>query len=1828
MKDFFISYNKADRAWAVWIAWQLEQVGYSVVIQEWDFRPGSNFVLEMDKANQEAHRTIAVLSSNYLDAPYPKAEWADAFRRDPTGEQRTLVPVRVQPCHLHGLLASIVSIDLVGRDQASAREALLQGIRSDRGKPGIPPTFPGRSQPPPFPGSERPPAEASSTTAVNAERNRNTLRPAPQSISAFQPGRSIDFVIITALQEELDALLAKLPSPQRLPPTEEDVRVYYQVDLPITLSDGVTGAYRLVLLSLLGMGRVQAASATTDAIRRWHPRSVLLVGIAGGIATAGVNRGDVLISDLVADYELQKLTVEGEQIRWEPYRADPRLLAASRHQGKEWRRLIKKRRPFKGIPKCLIGPLATGDKVVAIKAVLDRYLRDWPKLIGIEMEAGGLASAAFQSAVQPGFLMIRGVSDLADENKDDSWRCYACHAAAAYAVGLLQSGPVPLRKQEERDDQREKHVNLDETQERDQGDLSTSILSLHSSHRHDTYQLVSLPPYYIERSQIGAEVQKALLNETSPIALTSATMTTPAALHGMGGIGKTSVARALCDDPTVQQAFPDGILWATLGQNPDLVNQLRLWIQALGGTVSENAPTIDGLRFTLDQILQKRSCLLILDDVWRSEDAKQFRLGGPSCRLLLTTRQAEIAHNLGARIQAIPLLPLDDAITLLEAWAQGHLASVERSVKEHIVKRLGSLPLAIRLAGPQLIHLPPNEWLHTFDVRDLKLYQVETTHDSLEVTLDLSLEMLPADVRWLYLNLAIFQEDEAIPRVAIEGLWRELSGFSTGKTALLLGDLADRALLERFPDESLPTVRLHDLLRDLIRIRLGNDRLIAAHRALLNAYRRTSDGRRWHAAADDGYLYDHLAYHLRAAGEFQELKGLFVNQNWLRARVAQHGYTYDGYLADLSLSLEYASTETREQIEAGQAPESFAECLRYTLIHASINSIAENYVPELIARAVQVGLWTTDQAMSIASKIPQSEQQANTYLLLLETEQLSSAQREKAQQEAVDYALAIWDEEAKARMLAPLAPHVTGDLFERVVAAIASMTNRFAYARISLALVPRLVGERRTQILKNTLDAILTFIDEIEGRDLFIALVPLLSEELLATASHAILGNTHRLYRSATLAAVAPRLTGTLLEQAFEETLKLPEAWEQAECLSVLAKQLTEALLGRAIQVALAVENEWARSHMIAALASRMEGASLQQALENVLALSDDQPRERALTALASWRQLAGESLELARQTAHDLLRKGLLWPALVFAHQGQFEHRDQMIGEIFKALLATKNRWAMVEQLRILSPELSENQLEEVVTVAIQKESRLTGSSLLEVVAPFLTSGLVQRALETILREQDEENFPYLLSVLAPRLSESQLEQALQVALNIEEKGTRLRTLEKLAPSLNDKQCDQALTAALELVLSAEPADERVRFGAFVTLAPHLKGEPLKRALKATEEIKDEWARRRMLAALVPQMSGELLEQALQAALVAKAERAYLRTLSLLAPRLEDEQRRQTLTYVLEAALTMKDDGERAEVLTLLAPCLAGEQRNQALVNAFKAALVLPKEWYRVQLLVTLVPFLLGSLRDEAIESTWENVQALRNERLQALILERLIPHLNDHELEQVRQFVTGLRDTLARTQLSVALAPRLPNEERKEILMNVLASILEEREGQLRARLLSMLAPQLSGEQRAQALRQILELARLIESEQTRTEVFVNVIPLLAGKEQQQTLQTVLTISNQLILRWALLKLAPQLHGEAREQAIEAAMEAKEEWFRAAMLAAFLPVVSDQTLFLKVIRKAMVDVLPMVQRMPLQGVIQNYLGHDVFTTPLLSPKILGALVSQMIEICQEWNW
>ncbi len=153
MKDFFISYNQADKTWAEWIAWHLEEAGHTTVLQAWDFRPGSSFVHDMQKAASEAERTIAVFSPDYLTSKFTQSEWEQAFARDPTGEKGLLLPVRVRKCEPKGLLRTIVYIDLVGKKENEAKQTLFDGIETERVKPETERVKPETE--PPFPPGDR-----------------------------------------------------------------------------------------------------------------------------------------------------------------------------------------------------------------------------------------------------------------------------------------------------------------------------------------------------------------------------------------------------------------------------------------------------------------------------------------------------------------------------------------------------------------------------------------------------------------------------------------------------------------------------------------------------------------------------------------------------------------------------------------------------------------------------------------------------------------------------------------------------------------------------------------------------------------------------------------------------------------------------------------------------------------------------------------------------------------------------------------------------------------------------------------------------------------------------------------------------------------------------------------------------------------------------------------------------------------------------------------------------------------------------------------------------------------------------------------------------------------------------------------------------------------------------------------------------------------------------------------------------------------------------------------------------------------------------------------
>ena len=205
---------------------------------------------------------------------------------------------------------------------------------------------------------------------------------------------------------------------------------------------------RVVAVTVLTqMGNTPAAVRTTQCIQHLRPQFVLMVGIAGGIKEE-VDLGDVVVSNKILYYEYAKETSSGTEPRIEERSVDSLLLDRAMNCETNWHTLIQAEQPVDSrsteVPRVHFGPIACGEKVIADDVRVSELKRLRPKLLAIEMESFGVVLAAAQAEVIPRFIAVRGVSDYADDSKNDAWREYAADSAAAFTVGLLRSGAISV----------------------------------------------------------------------------------------------------------------------------------------------------------------------------------------------------------------------------------------------------------------------------------------------------------------------------------------------------------------------------------------------------------------------------------------------------------------------------------------------------------------------------------------------------------------------------------------------------------------------------------------------------------------------------------------------------------------------------------------------------------------------------------------------------------------------------------------------------------------------------------------------------------------------------------------------------------------------------------------------------------------------------------------------------------------------------------------------------------------------------------------------------------------------------------------------------------------------------------------------------------------------------------------------------------------------------------------------------------------------------------------------------------------------------------------
>jgi WD40 repeat protein len=378
-------------------------------------------------------------------------------------------------------------------------------------------------------------------------------------------------------------------------------------------------------------------------------------------------------------------------------------------------------------------------------------------------------------------------------------------------------------------------------------------------------------------------------------------------LQGMDGAGKTTLAAEFARQEETLERFPDGVFWLRLGQAPDLHAALRAASLGLGdGSRASLSPA--GARACLEPALRRRRCLLVLDDVRDVRHAHLFAEAlGKECRLLVATPLEGLEGPLEAL--RLSLAPLEDesALRLLASWA-GLPPEALPEEAHQVALACGKLPLSLALAGGMAASAPQGwagvlQHVRAIDLAETRRLFPEAPHPdwlrpvlaSLAALDDPELERLTPGIRQRLGELVIFSPGEPIPLAAIRKLWAQ-QGWQEGQITRALGLLEVRGLCQRSTQSSL---QIHDRLRIAIlkkrelpgeahaRLSQANYPTEKLHARLLQAY--NPGNLAWESIPDDGYLYDHLAYHLLGAGRAEALGRLLLDFPWLQARLERSG---------------------------------------------------------------------------------------------------------------------------------------------------------------------------------------------------------------------------------------------------------------------------------------------------------------------------------------------------------------------------------------------------------------------------------------------------------------------------------------------------------------------------------------------------------------------------------------------------------------------------------------------------------------------------------------------------------------------------------------------------------------------------------------------------------------------------------------------------------------------------------------------------------------------------------------------------------------------------
>lgn len=343
----------------------------------------------------------------------------------------------------------------------------------------------------------------------------------------------------------------------------------------------------------------------------------------------------------------------------------------------------------------------------------------------------------------------------------------------------------------------------------------------------DLYINVPLKPKHhkiVGQEEFLADCKNRLLNDES------------LGIAGMAGIGKTTLTWDLIRDDDIVTHFKDAILWASLGQNPDIMSVLKAWADGLRIDIDGDGTGPEELKQKIASTLSRRRVLIVIDDVWDKNTLEGLNVANPRSSYIITSRDIRNVIDFldSSQLVTVPLLSKKQAVNLFQNLVPTAYSAAPDAAQE-LVGRLGGLPLAIMLLGG-FLGLPSHDY------------------STPETTL-LSFEQISSPLRWLQLaqkrigmagtpemtlQQVIQLSIDHLPDKSYQDTFHALGTFApkptrfdwaaaqeiTESNATILNFLIDRYLVEKYDQSQLA---LHQILH-LAAERNTKERIKTRHR--------------------------------------------------------------------------------------------------------------------------------------------------------------------------------------------------------------------------------------------------------------------------------------------------------------------------------------------------------------------------------------------------------------------------------------------------------------------------------------------------------------------------------------------------------------------------------------------------------------------------------------------------------------------------------------------------------------------------------------------------------------------------------------------------------------------------------------------------------------------------------------------------------------------------------------------------------------------------------------------------------------------------------------